>query len=163
MEPYNVPENTGDHKRGGLNFSVFAGQIENRAEKQGGGTAVHNKAVAGQDGKSQEIQCKLEDRVRKRRHENRRKKGEKQRKEYGGETAPPFSLRAPFKSLQEDDENRERGEHLILREETVRSDKCTADIIERKLYGAHEYRDQVDAQKVYFAVVGVGEAFDQAE
>ena len=105
MEPNNVPEDTGDNKGCRLKLSVFAAQIQDRSEKQGGSTAVHDKGVERQQGKSQKIQRKLKIRIRECHHENGCNYREKQGNQYGGEAAPPFFSCAPVKPLQDNDED----------------------------------------------------------
>lgn len=50
-----------------------------------------------------------------------------------------------------------------MREETVRPYKYIAYAVKGKLYGAHQYGDQIDAQKILFSVMSVGEAFYHAK
>lgn len=158
-----IPEDTGAGKGRSLEFTVFAEQIEHDPEKDSGCAAVHDKGVERQQRKGKEVCQKQKDRIRESRHQCKSGIGEKQRDKDGKKPPPPLFLCTPVKSLQYYKENGKGGEHLILREKPVRPHKHIAYVVEGKLYRAHEYGDQIDAQKVFFSVMGVGEALDDAK
>ncbi len=45
--------------------------------------------------------------------------------------------------------------------ETVRAYQGVSDVIKRKLYRTHDYGEQVNTQKIFPSIMGMGEAFDQ--